>query len=426
MLTHSHNQNVTVVLGAQWGDEGKGKWVDILAEQSDLVARYQGGNNAGHTLYIDGKKVVLHQIPSGIFHKRPICAMAAGVVLNPVALVQELKGAHERQVPLKNRLFISSRAHVITPWHQYIDQLREGSGSVPIGTTKKGIGPTYSDKASRTGLRVGTFIHPEELKKWFKQQSADNPDFAKHLETHKAEWDVFSQSVATIREFVSDVESKIRDYSANGKAVLLEGAQGTLLDLDHGTYPFVTSSSTTSSGACSSIGLSPRYIAQIVGVAKAYVTRVGAGYFPSELFDDVGQTIAKKGNEFGATTGRPRRCGWLDLVALKYACQVNGMTGLIINKADILSDMGTVKLCTGYQHKKLGALREFPAEHFILEECQPIYKELQAWTDKELRSGAKELKAFIAEIEEFCEVPVLYVGTGTGRDDFIKREFFAK
>ena len=424
--------HVSIVVGAQWGDEGKGKWVDVLAENADIVARYQGGNNAGHTIWIGGVKYVLHQIPSGVFQKGLISAMAAGVVIHPAGLVSEIqkmtaaaKAGTGVQVKISpENLWISARAHVITPWHIYLDGARESRSSTPIGTTKRGIGPTYSEKAGRTGLRMGHYVNERTRLSWIKDMSESEPAFKEHCLANKATWDEFHEAASQIAPFVCDVEARLRKAINNDKRLLLEGAQGTLLDLDHGTYPFVTSSSTAAAGACSSIGLSPKSVTKVYGIAKAYVTRVGSGPFPTELHDNIGQEIAKKGNEFGATTGRPRRCGWFDAVAFRYSAAVNGFDGVIINKMDILSGFEELKICVKYKHPDLGELDEFPWDAEILAQCQPVYISLPGWRDDIPRSGMitdlpKNAQSYLSALEEHTGTKIMWVGTGPGREDML-------
>jgi adenylosuccinate synthase len=416
--------DVTIVVGAQWGDEGKGKWVDVLAEKSDIVARYQGGNNAGHTIWISGTKYVLHQIPSGVFQKGLISAMAAGVVIHPIGLVLEIEKMRATVAISPENLWISARAHVITPWHVHLDGSRESKASTPIGTTKKGIGPTYSEKASRTGLRMGQYANSNSRRDWVNAMCSSDQNFREHYQSNQPVWDEFNSAAAKIADYVCDVETRLRKAIASGKRVLLEGAQGTLLDLDHGTYPFVTSSSTAAAGACTSIGLPPKAVSKIIGIAKAYVTRVGAGPFPTELLDAVGADIAKKGHEFGATTGRPRRCGWFDSVAFRYSAAVNGFDGVIINKMDILTGLPELKICVKYKHPDLGELDDFPWDADVLAKCEPIYETFPGWTQEISKSGrATEMpenaRRYIAAIERTSGTRVLWVGTGPGRDEML-------
>lgn len=418
--------NVTIVIGAQWGDEGKGKWVDILAENADVVARFQGGNNAGHTLYINGEKTVLHQIPSGILREGQLCALTAGVVVNPTELVQEIENVRTKSTVTADRLWVSARAHVITPWATYLDHLGESQRKNPIGTTKRGIGPTYAEKAARNGLRLGYFVQDKARKEWLDRMAQDSAPFAEHLKTHAEEWRRFEASAALIAPFVCDAEANVRNAINAGKTLLLEGAQGALLDIDHGTYPFVTSSSTAAGGSLASLGFSPKRIKTIYGVAKAYLTRVGEGPFPTELHDDVAKHLSTKGKEFGATTGRPRRCGWLDAVSLRYAAEVNGLDAVILNKFDILSGLSEIKMAVAYEHPKLGKITDFPWDLDVLKACKPIYKTFKGWPDEVPTTGRisdlpKDALTYVRAVEEAVGIPVAMVGTGVNRGDALYR-----
>jgi adenylosuccinate synthase len=418
--------DVTILVGAQWGDEGKGKWIDVLAESADLVVRYQGGNNAGHTLYVQGEKVVLHQLPSGIFHPKQLSALAAGVVVNPEALVQEMQKIEGKAKVTPDRLWISGRAHVITPWHIHVDTQREAGATLKIGTTKRGIGPTYSDKASRTGLRLGHYVDNQARGRWMAQMAELSPAFKQHVDQHPELWQSFAAAAAKIKPFICDAELKIRQMAQAGKKLLLEGAQGTLLDIDHGTYPYVTSSSTGAGGAIQSIGLSPKYVTRLIGIAKGYVTRVGEGPFPTELRDEVGQLIAKKGNEFGATTGRPRRVGWMDAVALRYVAEVNGLDGIVLNKMDILTGLEEVKICTAYKHPKHGVLTDLPWDTELISECEPVYESFPGWQEEIPQTGVIQdlppnARAFVEAVEKHGQTKVLMVGTGPHREHALYR-----
>jgi adenylosuccinate synthase len=417
--------NVSILVGAQWGDEGKGKWIDILARDTDIVARFQGGNNAGHTLYVAGQKVVLHQIPSGIFQPGKISALCSGVVVNPSQLLAEIKKVESHVVLTPQRLWLSARAHVISPWHIHLDGKREAEASQPIGTTKRGIGPTYAQKANRTGIRLGDYINEKKRNDWYQLLSED-PAFREHQLSHPKEWQEFDEAALALQAFVVDAEHLVRKEIATGKRVLLEGAQGALLDINHGTYPYVTSSETAAGGAFASLGFSPRSIDKIYGVAKAYVTRVGSGSFPTELKDKVGEHLATMGKEFGATTGRPRRCGWLDAVALRYSGAISGYDGLILNKMDILTGLEEIKVCVAYDHPIHGRIDEFPWDHDILAACRPIYKSFQGWSET-LPSGGtiaqlpRAARAYVDGVEEMIGYPVSMIGTGVNREDGVFR-----
>ncbi len=415
-------KNLKIVVGSQWGDEGKGKWVDVLSNDCDIVARFQGGNNAGHTIYINSEKHVLHQLPSGVF-KNKISVLGAGVVINPVALFEEMEKIKNKVSLTAQNLWLSSRAHVISPWHIFQDGQRESSTAQPIGTTKRGIGPTYADKASRVGIRMGSYVDDHCRMGWIENLKQESPKFKEFYEQHKDEMARFHEVAAYLKKFVTDSERQILENIKSGKNVLAEGAQGTLLDINFGTYPYVTSNSTISSGALASLGLPPSCVGDVIGIGKAYVTRVGEGPFPTELFDDVGKGIAQKGHEFGATTGRPRRCGWLDLVALKYAVDINGITNLIINKFDVLNELDTIKFATAYEHPTLGKIDYFPTEIKTLAECKPVYESTPGWK-KEIRGLRSydipsELLKYVEIIESYCQSKVCLIGTGPGPDDYL-------
>ena len=414
--------NVTVLVGAQWGDEGKGKWIDILSENADIIVRYQGGNNAGHTLYVAGEKIVLHQIPSGIFQQDKICALSSGVVINPSELVKEIEKVSKLVSVSSQRLWLSPRAHMITPWHIYLDSKKEGEVDQPIGTTKRGIGPTYAEKANRSGLRLGDFVQDDRRSRWIEQMKSYASGFANHYEQNQELWTAFNEAASMLSVYVCDAEAQIRSAIERDKHILLEGAQGALLDINHGTYPYVTSSSTASAGALASIGFSPRAISKVIGVAKAYTTRVGEGPFPTEDKGANGKLLAEKGHEFGATTGRPRRCGWLDCVALKYSIDINGIDEVILNKMDILSGFDNLYVAKAYQHPTLGIIEYFPWDEQILSQCQPVYETLQGWSENLPPSGRIQdlpdaAKSYIRCIEAMIGKPIRMVGTGVNRNN---------
>lgn len=417
-----------VILGTQWGDEGKGKIVDLLTDQAEAVARFQGGHNAGHTLVIKGKKTVLHLIPSGILRDDVLCLIGNGVVLSPEALLEEMAGLEQSGVPVQDRLRISAACPLILPYHTALDQAREiARGEAKIGTTGRGIGPAYEDKVARRGLRLGDLLDANR----FADQLKEVMEYHNFTLTHyyKSEaldyQQVLDQALAQgaqIEPMVADVTCLLHQYREEGRNLLFEGAQGSLLDIDHGTYPYVTSSNTTAGGASTGSGFGPLYLDYVLGITKAYTTRVGSGPFPTELFDDMGKHMAERGREFGATTGRARRCGWLDLVALKFSMQINSVSGICLTKLDVLDGLETIKVCVGYEGvgEKEDCL--FSAER--LASLKPIYEELPGWSESTI--GAKSLeqlpqsaREYIAYIEQRLNVPVDIISTGPDREETI-------
>jgi adenylosuccinate synthase len=418
-----------VVIGTQWGDEGKGKVVDLLTERAAAVVRFQGGHNAGHTLVIEGKKTVLHLIPSGILRDKVQCLIGNGVVLSPSALFEEIRMLESNGVPARERLKISEACALIMPYHVALDHAREKArGKAAIGTTGRGIGPAYEDKISRRGLRLGDLFHRERfaaklgevldyhnfaLQNYFK---CDPVDFQQTLDEALGMAD-------ELQAMVGDVPEILEQARRNGDNVMFEGAQGALLDIDHGTYPFVTSSNTTAGGACTGSGVGPRNLDYILGITKAYTTRVGAGPFPTELFDEMGEHLAKRGHEFGSTTGRPRRCGWFDAVALRRANVLNSVTGLCITKLDVLDGLDTIRLCVGYRCGNEDRLTPpIGAEAFAT--CEPVYEEVPGW--KESTVGVREYeqlpanaKAYLKRIEEVVGCSIDIISTGPDRVDTI-------
>ncbi len=410
---------IDVLVGAQWGDEGKGKWVDVLAEKADYVVRYQGGNNAGHTLWVDGKKTVLNLLPSGVLRGK-IAVLTSGVAIDPLHLQNEMK-----PFELTPELFwISNRAHVITPWHKYYDGLIESKRSKPIGTTKRGIGPCYADRVARSGLTIANYICENSRNQWLEQRMSVDPEFSDHVNENQALWQKFFKAAESIQPFVCAAEKKIRSAARKSKKILIEGAQGTMLDVNHGTYPYVTSSCTLTGGVLSTIGLHRNYIRSHIGVAKAYLTRVGEGPMPTELNDEVGKNLAEKGHEFGATTGRARRCGWLDLIALKHAVEVNGLDELYINKVDILSGFKKVKMAIAYKDKLGKEIYEFPDHTKDVEQVDVVYKEFEGWNEdfstiEKAEQLPQSLLKFVKFIEDFCKINVTGISTGPRREDLI-------
>ncbi|MBN96487.1 MAG: adenylosuccinate synthase [Flavobacteriaceae bacterium] len=421
---------VDLLLGLQWGDEGKGKIVDVLTSKYNIIARFQGGPNAGHTLVFNGMKHVLHTIPSGIFHKNATNLVGNGVVIDPVVFKDELDKLSTHGIDYKKTLLISRKAHLILPTHRLLDAASEASkGKAKIGSTLKGIGPTYMDKTGRNGIRVGDL----ELENWKDkyrklankhQAMIDfyNVDLQYNLEALEAKFFEAVKTLTSLR-FI-DSEEYLHSAQKAQKSVLAEGAQGSLLDIDFGTYPFVTSSNTTAAGACTGLGVAPNTIKEVFGIFKAYTTRVGSGPFPTELFDVNGETMARVGHEFGATTGRPRRCGWLDLVALRYACQVNGVTQLMMMKADVLSGFKTLKICTSYIYK--GKEINHLPYNIEAENLKPVYTEFMGWsedlTKMENASTLPEtLMTYISFLEKELQIPIKIVSVGPDRKQTIFR-----
>jgi adenylosuccinate synthase len=422
---------VDLLLGLQWGDEGKGKIVDVFTSKYDIIARFQGGPNAGHTLVFNGRKHVLHTIPSGIFHDNTINLVGNGVVIDPVIFKKELDKLDEQNVDYKKSLCISRKAHIILPTHRLLDAASEASkGKAKIGSTLKGIGPTYMDKTGRNGIRVGDI----EMADWKKKYRAladkheamisfYNVDIEYNLNELESE---FFKAIDTLKslQFI-DSEEFIHKAQVEGKSILAEGAQGSLLDIDFGTYPYVTSSNTTAAGACTGLGVAPSKIGDVFGIFKAYTTRVGSGPFPTELFDEDGETMGRVGHEFGATTGRPRRCGWLDLVALRYACQVNGVTQLIMMKGDVLSGFERLKVCTAYDYK--GKTISHLPYNIESENVKPIYTELKGWSaDLTEMTKASELPQefndYVTFLENELDIPITIVSVGPDRKQTIIRK----
>lgn len=421
---------VDLLLGLQWGDEGKGKIVDVLTKNYDIIARFQGGPNAGHTLEFDGIKHVLHTIPSGIFHENAINLVGNGVVIDPVIFRKELENLNKFDLNYKDKLLISRKAHLILPTHRLLDAASEASkGKAKIGSTLKGIGPTYMDKTGRNGIRVGDL----EMDNWQEKYRALANKHEAMIDFYKAEiqYDLadmereFFNAVEVLKELTFiDSEEYLFQAQRSGKTILAEGAQGSLLDIDFGTYPYVTSSNTTAAGACTGLGVAPGEIKEVFGIFKAYATRVGSGPFPTELFDDYGETMARVGNEFGATTGRPRRCGWLDLVALKYAVQVNGVTQLMMMKGDVLSGFDKLKVCTAYNYK--GTKIEHLPYNIEAENITPVYTEMKGWAEDltKMRDASEfpaALNDYIDFLEKELEVPIKIVSVGPDRTQTIHR-----
>ncbi|MDH5766563.1 MAG: adenylosuccinate synthase [Gammaproteobacteria bacterium] len=418
-----------VVLGSQWGDEGKGKIVDLLTDRAAAVVRFQGGHNAGHTLVIGDKKTVLHLVPSGILRDNVMCLIGNGVVLSPSALFEEIEMLEKEGVPASQRLKISEACPLIMPYHVALDQAREiARGKKAIGTTGRGIGPAYEDKVSRRGLRVGDLLDAEAFAEKLKGvMEYHNHALVNYFKAEPVDYQTVLDEIMGMRDkiisMIADIPATLYNLRKEGHNIMFEGAQGTLLDIDQGTYPYVTSSNCTAGGACTGSGVGPRDLDYILGITKAYTTRVGAGPFPTELFDDIGQYLGEKGHEFGATTGRSRRCGWFDGVALRRAAQVNSITGLCITKLDVLDGLENLQICTSYECD--GKTLDLPPVGAdMIEKCKPVYEEMPGWSESTV--GVRSLddlpanaRAYLKRLEEIVEVPVDIVSTGPERDETI-------
>jgi len=413
-----------VILGAQWGDEGKGKVIDIYAPKVDYIARYQGGNNAGHTVVIGSESFILHLIPSGILHKNKICVIGNGVVVDPKALLDEIATLEKKGIKVNGRLFISEEAHVIFPYHRTLDELKERQRKGRIGTTKRGIGPCYADKVARLGIRIIDLFDEAAFKEKLKANLEDkNSVFTKiyGVKGHSFEslYREYLSYAKRIKRYVANTAVLLNDAIKSKKSVLFEGAQGTLLDVDHGTYPFVTSSNSTAGGASTGTGVGPSKIDKVIGVVKAYTTRVGEGPFPTEFSEVLMTQIRMKGKEFGATTGRPRRCGWFDSVVVKHAIMVNGMNEIVITKLDVLDDLASIKLCTSYKYK--GKRYDyFPSGLRAMAECQPVYEEMPGWQEDTTRITSydklpKNAKKYLKRIQDILQTKIALVSVGSER-----------
>ncbi|MBU0676831.1 MAG: adenylosuccinate synthase [Verrucomicrobia bacterium] len=414
----------TVLIGAQWGDEGKGKIIDVLTRDVDWIVRYQGGNNAGHTVEIGDQKYVLHLVPSGILTEGKKCVIGNGVVIDPVALVNELKEVVDRGISIKDRFFISDRAHVVLPYHGAIDSTREQDSKAgeKIGTTKRGIGPGYGDKAARIGLRMIDLIDPE-FPAFLRSRVDRNNRILSALGADELDYNGILSSYQSAAEylapFITDTITLLNAAIHDGDSVLFEGAQGTMLDIDYGTYPFVTSSNASAGGACTGSGVAPHRINQVVGVIKAYTTRVGEGPFPTELFDEDGQKLRDVGHEYGATTGRPRRCGWFDAVVAKYSAMISGINFWALTKLDVLDGFETIRICTGYKCDGK-VLETVPANIRALEKCEPVYEDFKGWLEPttdvaEFSKLPKQAKAYVRRLTEITGVPVGILSVGPNR-----------
>jgi len=423
--------SVTLIIGSQWGDEGKGKIVDLLSCTCDYVARYQGGANAGHTIVLNGKQHILHLIPSGIFTENVKCIIGNGVVIDPIALIEEMEMLKSFGIAIENRLFISDRAHLIMPYHKLLDQQSEKSSGKAIGTTGRGIGPAYVDKAKRCGIRMvdtlnkNTFASKLE-RNYLEVSSILKNSYDCQLPQLEEIYSSCLYNLEQIKPYISDTSLLLNREIALGKKVLIEGAQGALLDVDHGTYPYVTSSNPTSGGACTGLGIPPTKIDKVMGVVKAYCTRVGNGPFPTEQSDEIGSILQKTGAEFGSTTGRPRRCGWLDLVALRYSVMINGITEIALTKLDVLNQFSEIKLCIGY---KIGdkVIDYFPADLTEIQNIEPLYITLDGWQSsldniREYEALPMQTKDYIQKIEEETKAKITIISVSPDRNATIIRK----
>ncbi len=418
-----------IVVGMQWGDEGKGKIVDLLSEKADIIARYAGGANAGHTVVIDSKKFILHLIPTGVLNPKKICIIGNGVAFDLQLFFLELEELQSKGIKVEKRIFISKNAHLVMPYHKDMERIEEGKrGNSKIGTTLKGIGPAYLDKIGRRGLRLIDLFDEKVFRSKIEENIKDKSSCLNSLSEKELSslWEhclSFLEYKNRVAPLMIDTASFLNKAIKQGKDILFEGAQGTLLDVDFGTYPYVTSSNTTAGGACTGLGVPPTSIDEVIGVSKAYTTRVGNGPFPTELKDETGKYLQEKGNEFGATTGRPRRCGWLDLLILRYAVMINGIKKIALTKLDVLDELDTIKVCTGYKYKGK-TLKEFSNEVEILENCQPVYKNLPGWKQntngiKDYKKLPQKTKDYLKFIQDQTETKIFLISTGCKREETI-------
>ncbi len=423
-----------VIIGTQWGDEGKGKITDLLSEYYDVIARYQGGCNAGHTVVVGDEQFIFHLLPSGILHENKTCLIGNGVVLDPKVLFEEIKSLEEKGVSVANRLFVDYKAHVIFPYHKMIDEMIEkGKGDHKIGTTKRGIGPAYIDKYSRNGIRVCDLIHPDSLEEKLKIKLEQKKDYLyKNYQINLSDKDIkeiqesYHEYGEKIKEYVIDGSFFLHEQLKKKKSILFEGAQGIMLDIDHGTYPFVTSSNPMAGCACTGCGISPVYIDKVIGITKAYTTRVGEGPFPTELRNAVGERIREDGNEYGATTGRPRRCGWFDAPVVKYANRINGIKEIVLTKLDVLGSFNKIKICKEYQvNQQLYSY--YPADSELIPYIEPVYEEIDGWRKdishiKDFKELPENTKKYIYRIEELTDCKATIISVGPKRSQTIIRK----
>ncbi|MCX8072361.1 MAG: adenylosuccinate synthase [Candidatus Binatia bacterium] len=419
-----------VVVGAQWGDEGKGKVVDILAEHADVIARYQGGNNAGHTLVVGGEKTVLHLVPSGVLHPGKVCVIGNGVVVDPAVLLEEIARLRQRGYLLEDHLLkISDRAHLVMPYHRAIDLARERlRGEGRIGTTGRGIGPTYEDKMARIGIRFADLLDEASFTELLRSTLAEKNAYIRALLREEPfAFEAIHEQYVRYREqlgkYVTDVSVYLAQALAKGQRLLLEGGQGTMLDVDHGTYPFVTSSNTVASAACTGVGIPPSRISCVVGIVKAYTTRVGSGPFPTELNDTIGEKLRQDGDEFGATTGRPRRCGWFDAVVVRHAVRINGIQGLALTKIDVLTGVDPIRICVAYECNG-NRYEHFPASMHVLRNARPVYEEHPGWQEplsnaRTIEDLPRNARRYIQRLEELTETPMYLISVGANRNETI-------
>lgn len=421
--------SVKIIVGAQWGDEGKGKIVDLLSEQVDIVARYQGGANAGHTIVIDGEQYILHLVPSGILHENTVCVIGNGVVIDPLALLEEIEFLKSKGISVDGRLWISHRAHLIMPYHKLLDQAKESKDAErKIGTTGRGIGPAYVDKVNRMGIRIVDLLDRDTLKNKLRTNIKEKNEILKKIYEEK-EIDVdeiineYLEFDKKIDPYIKDVSTFLNESLKDGKQILLEGAQGTLLDIDFGTYPYVTSSNPTSGGACAGVGIGPTKIESVLGVIKAYTTRVGMGPFPTEVGEEEDFDLRDLGGEYGATTGRPRRCGWFDAVIANFAVQVNGLDSFALTKLDVLDSLEEIKICVAYKYDGK-TMTTFPSEMRILENCEPVYESFPGWQQptSEIRSYQDlpaNAKSYLEAIRNLTQTGISIISVGSGRQQTI-------
>ena len=419
-----------VILGAQWGDEGKGKVIDIYAPKVDFVVRYQGGNNAGHTVVIGQDEFILHLVPSGILHKGKICVIGNGVVIDPKALLDEIAMLEKKRVSVAGRLFISEEAHVIMPYHKKLDELKEAKKR-KIGTTKKGIGPCYADKVARSGIRVVDLFNEEVFKEKLRNNLEEKNEILTKIYgadtfSFDAIYNEYSNYARAIKKYVCNTAVMLNDAVKKKKRILFEGAQGTLLDVDHGTYPFVTSSNSTSGGASTGTGVGPTKIDKVIGIVKAYTTRVGEGPFPTEFGKELMDKIRQKGKEFGATTGRPRRCGWFDSVIVKHSIMVNGIDEIVVTKLDVLDKEDSLKICTAYKYKG-NVYNDFPADMSVLAGCEPIYEEMPGWKEDtgNIRSYVmlpRNAKNYLKRIQSLLKTKIVLISVGCDRKQIFSKD----